>query len=754
MRIFLSIISFLLLTNIFCAQAQNFVWAQRYGNVKSDKATTVRADKLGNVYICGYFSTSITLGTNALPLNYQYNQFSKEVILAKFDSTGFCLWAKSAGETFDDRALGMDVDSAGNATITGTFWQTSTGLQFSGGNVITGTGFGGGDQCFIARFDPNGNYVWGKCVSSDGGDDQGYDVKTDKWGNLYATGFTSGAILHVAGAALTVNNPNSVSGGGWNFWDNAWWVAKFDPAGNPLWAHVFGRQPKDSSHNKYVERDNALTVDNEGSVYLAGGFDYNPFFTPTLTKQSLGRQDVYVIKYDSSGAFKWVQTGGSRDDDWANGISADNLGNVYVVGEHRDSLLFDTIITKNYNKRDVFVMKLDAKTGAGLWGARAGSQFGSERANDVFADDQCNVYVCGDINIGAKFGDNLTTPNINSVQGFVAKINPNGKWKWVITGGGTDSNDRCNSIIKGIDNNLYTCGYFRSPTIYGGIPLTSVGSSDAFYARMQDSFYNKTGTFAFTRPKDTVLCPLEKLYVAIPAHNYFAYYPATGVVPNADTSVLTFSPTTTTTYTLVGYEGIFCPQIDSMVFTVIAAPLPIVSIILNPNNSQLLKDSIKITAQNNTPNTATQVWSLNNNIVGNAGSYTNTFYTPNFGQKCFSLSVTTTQGCVDSAIVCVDLIAPTNIHFANAFSPNGDANNPDFGPDFYYTDLSLLKNYKFIIMARNGTMVFSSNNPLEKWKGNFANGGKAPMDTYFYSCTFENASGKSKSYKGDVLLME
>ena len=35
---------------------------------------------------------------------------------------------------------------------------------------------------------------------------------------------------------------------------------------------------------------------------------------------------------------------------------------------------------------------------------------GGERGNDVWADDKCNVYLVGDINEGAKFGDNIVTP--------------------------------------------------------------------------------------------------------------------------------------------------------------------------------------------------------------------------------------------------------------------------------------------------------------------------------------------------------
>ncbi|MFZ4753667.1 MAG: hypothetical protein ACOYLG_10020 [Chitinophagaceae bacterium] len=124
-------------------QAQNWVWAQRMGNTKSDKIISIKTDSLGYVFISGYFSNTTTIGTNAVPLNYTANTNSKEAFIAKLDSTGFCYWAKSGGEYFDDRVLGMDVDALGNSIITGTFWQTGTGFDMGTVNV-TGAAFGRG----------------------------------------------------------------------------------------------------------------------------------------------------------------------------------------------------------------------------------------------------------------------------------------------------------------------------------------------------------------------------------------------------------------------------------------------------------------------------------------------------------------------------------------------------------------------------------------------------------------------------------
>ncbi|MBK6331562.1 MAG: hypothetical protein IPF62_14115 [Bacteroidetes bacterium] len=117
--------------------AQTWVWAQKMGNTKSDKATCIKTDSSGFIYVSGYFSNSITLGTNQLVLNFAHNIQSKEAFVAKFDSTGYCYWANSGGQHYDDRVLGMDVDAEGNSVITGTFWE-GAGIHFVENSIAIG----------------------------------------------------------------------------------------------------------------------------------------------------------------------------------------------------------------------------------------------------------------------------------------------------------------------------------------------------------------------------------------------------------------------------------------------------------------------------------------------------------------------------------------------------------------------------------------------------------------------------------------
>jgi gliding motility-associated-like protein len=726
--------------NLLSLKAQSWVWAQRLGNTKSDKVTSLKTDSAGNVFVAGYFSNSLQLGTNALPLAFTANSHSKEIFLAKFDSTGFCYWARSGGEYFDDRILGMDVDADGNSVVTGTYWEGS-GINIGPLN-ITGSAFGGGDQCFIAKHDKNGNALWGTFVCSNSGDDQGFDVSTDKAGNHYVVGFMTGTTLYCGGATITATNPNTGSH------KHCYWLAKLNSAGQFQWARTFGNLPWDSATFKYVERDIALCTDDSGGVYITGGYDNTRFFGST-TLTSLGGTDAFAIKYDTSGNFVWSTNVGSTKDDWGNGICTDKIGNIYITGEHRDSLYIDTVIVRNYNKRDAYIARLDASSGKAYWGKRAGSDLGGERGNDVWADSNCHIYVCGDINEGAKFGDNIIMPTGKQNEAFVAKISPEGKWQWAVTGGSTGDEDRANAITKGKGGQVYVGGFFRDNGIFGSSSFNSAGSSDGFFARITDQDYINAGDFALTAPTDTILCPGETTEMRIPAHAYLEYNPKTGVTANADVSVLQFNPSITTTYTITAISKGLCPTFDTVVFTIIRSGLPIAEFSINPAAIPIENPLFQL--KNLSIGATTYEWFHDNTLFSTSTNAQISF--TKSGEYCFTLVATNQYGCVDSVTHCGEIYDREIVFFPNAFSPNGDALNDGFGPVFQNIKFENMQSYLMVIYNRWGEMVFETNNPQTRWNGMNKNNGVMENGVYHYFCKFTTPRGEVYNKKGDVTLV-
>src|SRR5205807_2039892 len=85
-----------------------------------------------------------------------------------------------------------------------------------------------------------------------------------------------------------------------------------------------------------------------GNIYVAGT-------TPgTLGGANAGAADFFVRKYDAAGAAVWTSQFGTPAGDVAQGIAADVLGNVYVVG--RTSGAFPDQTKTGFE--DAFVAKL------------------------------------------------------------------------------------------------------------------------------------------------------------------------------------------------------------------------------------------------------------------------------------------------------------------------------------------------------------------------------------------------------------
>ncbi len=448
--------------------AQSWDWAVTAGADKSDKGIDMDTDEGGNVYVCGYYNTSTNGGANFGPLGTSQTGFGKEGFLAKIDKDGNWQWVKIAQGGWDERVLGMCVDKINQFVyVTGTCWNTT---DFG---ACTSTTFpGSSDNIFVGKFDYSGNCQW--LVGAGGSsDDHGYDLITDKLGNIYLTGLMSNE--------YNVGQPASCTFGGLSIpvpigEDSLGFVAKMDPNGSFKWVKTF--KATDG------ERDNRIAIDDSANVYVCGGFWGDTARFGNATYQTRGGMDIFVVKFDSSGTQKWVKTTGGILDDRANSITVGPENQIYVTGEFRDEVSFDGDTLKNHggpNGRDIFLAKLTTG-GNWLWAKRAGSDEGSERGNRVITNSTGDVFFTGEYQDTAKFGSQITLIT-NNIEVFVACVDKDGNWKWVLNGG-SPNEDRGNSLTIDEQCNLYTCGYYELTAAFGIEMITAQGSKDIFVSKI------------------------------------------------------------------------------------------------------------------------------------------------------------------------------------------------------------------------------------------------------------------------------
>jgi hypothetical protein len=459
-------------------QAPEWEWVQQPIGTNHETSNSMIADANGNIYITGYFnSLTISFGDFALA-NAGKSAGYTDFFIAKYDSSGKCLWAKSAGGSGDDAGNSIAVDAKGNSYVTGSF--RSPTIDF-GKTTLTNAKDGGDEDVFVAKYDNSGKLLWAK---SAGGNDRdiGNGIAVDANGNCFVTGsFKS--------TAMTFDDTKLATAG----YSDAF-VAAYDPKGNLLWAK--------SGKGTGDEVGKSVGVDSKGNCYVFGFFTSNTISFGskilTLAQESMyGTKDIFEVKYDAKGTVSWaISAGGSGDEgNYGNygGMRVDVNGNSYFASVSTSAVVSymyasGATTVKNTSTSGFIVAKYDAD-GKYVWSRNFGGKKADE-CRDICIDKSGNFYITGNFNsdslmIGTQKLKNKTTRRLGDV--FIAKFDADGKVLWaknseVISFGGSQS------VAADDSGNCYVTGYFYSSIKFGKFTLTNTGETgmgDIFIAKLK-----------------------------------------------------------------------------------------------------------------------------------------------------------------------------------------------------------------------------------------------------------------------------
>jgi uncharacterized delta-60 repeat protein len=181
---------------------------------------------------------------------------------------------------------------------------------------------------------------------------------------------------------------------------------------------------------------NAIAVDNDGNVYIAGNSDST--FTGT---------DYIIIKYNSSGEVLWERryNGPGNGNDVANAITLDGQGNVYVTGSSY-GWTFDYATIKY------------SSSGVQQWVSRYyGPGVSDDYATAIAVDGDVNVYVTG-----------YSVASGTSYDYATIKYNNSGVQQWVARYNGPGNNlDQATTLAVDASGNVYVTGTSYGSGTYG-----------------------------------------------------------------------------------------------------------------------------------------------------------------------------------------------------------------------------------------------------------------------------------------------
>jgi hypothetical protein len=381
------------------------------------------------------------------------------------------------GGSGDDFGLGIAVDGAGSAYVTG---QTlSTNFPTTSGAAQT-TKAGGFSDVFVTKLDATGSAFLYSTYLGGSDFDFSLGIAVDGAGSAYVTGATRSTDFPTTSGAAQTTNAGSVDA----------FLAKLDATGSALlYSTYLGGSSDDGGRG--------IAVDGAGSAYVTGDTSSTDFPATSGAAQTTnaGGQDAFVTKLNASGSALLYSTylGGSSGE-VGQGIAVDGAGRAYMTGSTQStdfpttSGAAQTIYAGGFF--DAFVTKLDATGSVLLYSTYLGGS-GDDVGLGIAVDGAGSAYVTGQTfssNFPTTSGAAQTTHAGGIADAFVTKLDASGSALLYSTYLGGSGFDIGQGIAVDGAGRVYVTGDTSStnfPTTSGAAQTTHAGSFDAFVAKIE-----------------------------------------------------------------------------------------------------------------------------------------------------------------------------------------------------------------------------------------------------------------------------
>jgi hypothetical protein len=365
-------------------------------------------------------------------------------------------WAWGAGTTGNEAATASAMDPSGNLYVCG--WFTSASISFGSTTLLNASN--GTADVFVTKYNSSGSAIW--AVNFGGNDGElAYGINVDVNGNINVTGSFNSPSITVGSTTLT----NSGSGSAEVF------VFQLSNAGTVNWAKSGGG----SGH----DRGMGITSDQGGNIIVTGWFASTTvnFGNGNVSNASGGSNDIFVVKYSSSGNPIWTKNFGGTSNDMGVSVTCDASGNIYFTGHFSSSSInFGTGSLNNSSpgSPDIFYAKLNS-SGNGIWANAAGGPFDDFGNAITLAGN--SLYVTGSFSGNSiQFGTftlNNSSPGFGDI--YIMKSDLNGVVSWAISAGSFDDESGL-GIAADQAGSVYVTGYFISNSVsFGNQSITNSG---------------------------------------------------------------------------------------------------------------------------------------------------------------------------------------------------------------------------------------------------------------------------------------
>ena len=379
-------------------------WVYTAGGTGRDRGRKIALDSSGNVYVVGYYMSTVDFGGGNVTSNGNWDAF-----ILKLNSSGTFQWVKSyGGSTGNDLGRDVVVDSNDNVIMLGTFRGTVNFDSGDGGGEVNYTS--NDYDVFLIRLNSSGIWqsVW---RTENSGSADGRALAIDSNNVTYLTGSFSGTVKF-GDDTYTAANSNDL------------FIHKID-------TYTLGSlQPTYTSNIDTTQKAKGISVDSSGNIYATGTFQNTVNFGGGNITTS--GKDIYLLKLNSSLAFQWVKRFATDDGEagqaFGTAIAIDDDGNVYSVGQIGGNYNLGGQAVVSGSNNDAYIVKYDS-SGTFQWSKTFGGgsvMDAHDKVQDIVIDSNDFIITAGQISSNANFstvGGNTIDFGMDA-HNWVLKIKP------------------------------------------------------------------------------------------------------------------------------------------------------------------------------------------------------------------------------------------------------------------------------------------------------------------------------------------